>query len=74
MTKKNKAFLAGQMEKLPIFFRNNKLIEFNTGKESTPSNDLSYFASEIYHSQFVESSLPEKPTSKIIFHDEQKDF
>ncbi|AXT61964.1 hypothetical protein D1816_16910 [Aquimarina sp. AD10] len=71
MTNKKEVFFKDFLDKLPFFFRNHQIqdLQISDNKEINFSDQM-----PIYHSEFVECKLSQKPISKILTFDEQKNF
>ncbi|GAA4273339.1 hypothetical protein U6A24_20500 [Aquimarina gracilis] len=71
MTAKKETFFKNYLHNLPFFFRNHKTKELQISKDykTTYSDKI-----PMYQSELVECKLPNKPISKLLTFDEQKDF
>ncbi len=74
MTTKKSVFFKKQLDNLPFFLRNYKIKELQIDIDES-KRTVSYFdQNPVYHTENMGCSLPQKPISKMLTFDEQKNF
>ncbi|WP_160112041.1 hypothetical protein [Aquimarina sp. AU58] len=75
MMDKTEIFFQKHLDKLPFFLRNHTIKELQISEDiSETSSIVSFDHIPVYHSEFVECKLSQKPISKLLTFDEQKEF